>query len=155
MSSYQRLAVIVILCVAFAVGAFLYPQCGGFVKPGTTGSSEITFSSPASCAQLLLDKSEFNDGEEIKFVLKNECSYPIALRNSAPWKIKDELGRGIYSPIALQVIVEVDLESSKTWVWDQRDDRGSRVKPGTYFIVLETMNAGVLTKAFRIRSEEL
>lgn len=126
------------------VGALLYPHHEEKAGRGTISSGEITDDLPASCAQLILDKGEFYEGERIKFTLKNGCSYPVTLRNSAPWKIRDEFGEEVYSPIALQVIGEVD----------QRDDRGNQVKPGTYLIALETMNAGTLMKSFKIRAGE-
>jgi len=151
MRAGQRLTIVMILCAAFVIGAFLYPRYEKPQETETTSPSEPTISPPASCAQLLLDKSTFDRGEEIKFTLKNRCDHPITLKNSAPWKIRDKLGRVVYSPIALQVIVKVDSGESKIWMWNQRDQRGNQVGPGTYTIVLETTDAGTLTKTFRIR----
>lgn len=151
MRAGQRLAIIMILCVAFVIGAFLYPQYEKPQETEVTSLSETIISPPISCTQLILDKSMFDRGEEIRFTLRNQCDHPITLRSSAPWRIVDELGRVIYSPIALQVIVKVDSGESRNWVWGQRDDQGNQVRPGTYTIVLETMDAGTLIKTFKIR----
>lgn len=151
MKAGRRLAIVVILCAAFVVGSLLYPRHEKNLETAVTKPSKTTTSFPAACVQLLLDKSVFDKGEEIKFTLRNGCDYPIALRNSAPWIIRDKLGKVIYAPIALQVIVEIDPGESKTWVWNQKDSQGNQVEPGTYSVALETMNAGTFTRTFRIR----
>jgi len=141
------LAVILIILVA-AIVAIAYQQI--FQETPTT-SIETTEKPPQTgCASLALDKRIYKQGEQVKITLENKCSYPIRLKNSAPWKIVTKSGKEVFTPVALQVITEVKPRKSKTWVWNQRDNLGKQVKPGTYQIILETMNAGILVQSFTI-----
>jgi len=55
-----------------------------------------------------------------------------------------------FGTMELQVITEIKPNESKTWIWDQRDNSGKQVEPGTYQVILETINSGTLTQSFTI-----
>lgn len=104
----------------------------------------------ASCILLRPSKDVYGRSEPVAIRLVNNCGFDIILPNSAPWLIIDSSGRVVFSPIASQVIVTLRPGESKEWVWDQRDNEGRQVPPGTYTIMLMTANCGTLSTTFSI-----
>ena len=145
MKRRSALLAIVVIILATATIAIIYQYRVQEAPTKTTKDMQ-----QIGCATLILEKSVYERGEPIKIILKNECSHPILLKNSAPWKITKESGGEVYTPIALQVITEIKPNESKTWIWDQRDNSGKQVEPGAYQVILETINSGTLTQSFTI-----
>nr|QNO53014.1 hypothetical protein PNHJDAII_00018 [Methanosarcinales archaeon ANME-1 ERB6] len=102
-----------------------------------------------ACAELKMDKDVYIEGEMVTFTFSNNCSEAITLPNSDPWVIKDNKGNIVYEPIPRPVITPVPPGSSKSWVWDQKDNAGKQVPAGTYIVELKT-DAGTYTTIFKI-----
>lgn len=95
-------------------------------------------------------KEVFISSEPVVFRVINNCEQSIILPNSAPWKIYDSKMREIFTPVSLQVIIEIKPGEYREWAWDQRDNSGGRVAPDVYYILLETANLGVIKARFLI-----
>jgi len=102
------------------------------------------------CMELKVMKERFLQSEPVVFRFINNCNRDIALPNSSPWVIKDIQGRVIFSPISAQVIKTVEPGQYVEWSWDQRDNRGNKITPGKYFIVLQTSTNYTITADFFI-----
>ncbi len=77
-------------------------------------------------------------GENVVFGIINRGSSTLLLKNSAPWHIeKDEGGswKGVFYPVALQVIVPLRYNESREWTWNQRVD-DKIAEPGSYRVVI-------------------
>jgi len=92
----------------------------------------------------------FKRGEPVAFRLVNNCAEAVALPSTAPWAVRDSAGAVVFSPVGLQVIVSIEPGGHREWAWDQRDLGGELVKPGVYYISVETLNKGLLTTAVKI-----
>lgn len=104
----------------------------------------------SSCIIFKALKDEYKIGEPVTFRLINNCDEDLILPNSAPWTIKNSKGETVFSPISLQVITKIKPRGFKEWSWDQKDDQGKTVKPGTYYIEIKTTNRGVFKINIRI-----
>jgi len=107
---------------------------------------------PTPQGRLTTDKSSYLPGETVHITFANLGSVNITLANTAPWTIVDALGRVIYTPMAAMVLTTVAPGDTRTWSWDQRDNSGLQVAPGTYTVELETMDAGKFTTTFVIQA---
>ncbi|MCS7385311.1 MAG: hypothetical protein NDF55_01030 [archaeon GB-1867-005] len=104
--------------------------------------------------KLWTDKNEYNIGEKVVIILENRGNATIYLPNSAPWIIMDDDGKIIYAPIAIQVITPVKPKSAKYWSWDQIDNKGKQIKPGTYTVFLKTIDGRILTAKIGVVSDQ-
>ena len=107
-------------------------------------------SQPSSCAIFRALKDYFKLSEPVKFRLINNCDEDLILPNSAPWIIKNSRGVIIFSPISQQVITRIKPGSFREWSWNQKDDHGRNVEPGTYYIEIKTLNQGTLKLRIKI-----
>ncbi|MFA5926554.1 MAG: hypothetical protein WCT32_04740 [Patescibacteria group bacterium] len=82
----------------------------------------------------------------VQFTLSNTGSTTINLQNSAPWRITNDQGQTVFSPISAQVITPLAPGESKTWRWDLRNNQGARVPSGYYRVVFDGL--GVSTRFF-------
>lgn len=99
---------------------------------------------------LRTNKTKYMQGEEVEIVLENKSNNNIILPNSAPWKIVNEKGENIYTPLSLQVIVTLNPNEKLTWKWKQKDMTGKQVQREKYYIILETVNMNKLKTKFEI-----
>ena len=87
--------------------------------------------------------------EPVTFGVKNQSNLSITLPNSAPWYVVNRTtGETVYQPISLPVLIDFPPGESKVWVWDQKDNAGRQVKPGSYSVVSKTL---ALSVDFNIR----
>jgi len=107
-------------------------------------------SQPSSCAVFKALKDYYKINEPVTFRLINNCNEDLILPNSAPWIIKDSRGETIFSPISLQVITRIKPGSFKEWSWNQKDNQGRNVGPGTYYIEIKIINQGVFKLSIKI-----
>ncbi len=124
-------------------------------RTATDTTTATVQSAPTPQGRLSTDKGVYSTGEMVRITFTNTGSVPITLPNTAPWTIKDPYGRIVYSPMAAMVITPIAPGGSKTWTWDQRDNAGARVPPGTYTVELRTQNAGTFTATFTIQAPAL
>ncbi len=78
--------------------------------------------------------------EPVTFGIRNNSSSPITIPNSAPWKVTDSNGASISTPVAAQVVTTLQPGQNKEWVWDQLNNGGAQVSPGTYIVKLSYFN---------------
>ncbi len=118
---------------------------------------QITISGVTPTAQgaLTTSKTSYVQGETVTIIFRNTGTVGIILPNSAPWRVKDAFGQVVFSPAAAMVIVSVAPGETRTWTWDQRDNFGRQVPPGTYTVELSTQNAGTFTASFTIQAPAL
>lgn len=106
---------------------------------------------------LKTNKDIYELEENVEIILQNEFEGEITLRNSAPWKIYDSKGEIVFTPVALQVIVNVSSGETKTWIWNQRNNKGEICPSGSYWVELAYEREGVLhtvKTSFKIRGGE-
>ncbi len=89
---------------------------------------------------LEVDRNVYVIGEEVKIIFRNISNETIFLSNSAPWRIVDEYGNLVFSPIALQVLTPIKPGSFKVWIWNQKDNFGNQIKPGSYRVIFRAGN---------------
>lgn len=116
----------------------------------TTITKTVYTGSESSCIIFRSVKDVYSMSEEVSFELENKCSFSLLLPNPSPWLIIDSSGKIVYSPIAVQIIREVKSGEKIVWRWDQKDNNGSQVPPGQYYVKLITVNAGIYMASFRI-----
>ncbi|MEN2973958.1 MAG: hypothetical protein ABDH32_00065 [Candidatus Caldarchaeales archaeon] len=104
----------------------------------------------SSCVVFRTSKDLYKISEEVVLILENDCSYTLTLPNPAPWSIIDVEGGIIYSPLAIQVIIDVKPGGVLVWVWDQKNDLGEYVSAGVYYAKLRTLDAGIHVVGFEI-----
>ncbi|HDC92329.1 MAG TPA: PKD domain-containing protein, partial [Candidatus Acetothermia bacterium] len=107
---------------------------------------------PTPQGRLTTDKSAYAPGETVRIAFANVGPVTITLPNTAPWTIRDAHGRIVYTPTAAMVLTPVAPGASKSWSWNQRDNSGNQVPPGTYTVELRTSDAGIFTASFTIRA---
>ncbi len=79
------------------------------------------------------DKNTYTHGELVTFTIINDGTATIYLSNSAPWWVENaKTGERVFTPAALDVITPLDPGQSKSWNWNQDNDEGKQVPPGTY-----------------------
>lgn len=88
--------------------------------------------------ELRPDRQRYVVNEKICFELVNRSRETVRLSSPQPWRVLDEKGKIIYSPIAAQVIVDLYPLNTKRWCWDQTDMDGGLVPPGVYSITIHT-----------------
>ena len=138
-----------------AIQTTTYKTITRYITKTTTITTTITIhitSQPHSSPCIIFKalKDEYKIGERVTFRLINNCDEDLILPNSAPWIIKDSRGETIFSPISLQVITRIKPRSFKEWSWNQKDNQGRNVGPGTYHIEIKTINRGVFKLSIRI-----
>ena len=104
----------------------------------------------SSCIVFKALKDEYKISEPVTFRLINNCDENLILPNSAPWTIKNSEGETVFTPISLQVVTKVKPGDFKEWSWNQKDNHGENVKPGTYYIEIKTNNQGMFKIRIRI-----
>ena len=122
---------------------------------GRTDSDTATATvrpAPTPQGRLTTDKSAYAPGETVRIAFANVGPVTITLPNTAPWTIRDAHGRIVYTPTAAMVLTPVAPGASKSWSWNQRDNSGNQVPPGTYTVELRTSDAGTFTASFTIRA---
>ena len=102
------------------------------------------------CINFSTTKDIYRVSEPVELVLINNCEYSITLPNSAPWKVFGPDGRVVFTPVSLQVLVEVKRGERMRWVWDQRDAEGRQVPTGRYTIVIEVLDKGSFRTSFTV-----
>ncbi len=117
-----------------------------------TSQVTITGIMPTPQGRLSTDKTVYLQGEPVQIMFQNTGNVAIELPNAAPWVVRDAGGRAVFTPVAAQVLVQVAPGATRTWTWDQRDNAGNQVPPGTYTIELQTRNAGTFTASFTIQA---
>lgn len=116
------------------------------VMPSSTSSA-----GQHECIVFSTVKDVFGISEPVEFILINNCSDPVILASSAPWRVEGSGGNVIFKPVSLQVLVEIKPGEEIRWAWDQRDNGGRRVPAGCYYIVIDTLNKGSFRYGFCIR----
>ena len=116
----------------------------------TTTTTAWKTNEESLCVVFRSNKDVYKRSEPIILQLANNCDFDIVLSNSAPWFIINSSGGIVFSPIALQVVTIIKPGDVKGWVWDQKDNEGIFVPPGTYTVKLMTVNHGTLSITFRI-----
>lgn len=139
----------------FTATADVFNQVAESNEGNNTRQVTVTGITPTPQGRLSTDKSTYTPGETVQIAFQNTGSVTIELPNSAPWTIKDGLGRVVFTPIAAQVITNVAPGETRTWSWNGRDNFGNYVAPGTYTVELSTRNAGTFTASFTIQAPAL
>ena len=113
-------------------------------------------STPTLPVRFTTDKDIYTQGEQVIFTLINNGTDVIDLPNLAPWWVDNATtGERIFSPIAAQVITQLDPGKSESWVWDQNDSEGRQVQPGTYRGGISSSIGVNYTKEFEIATAPL
>ncbi len=139
----------------FTATADVLNQVAESDEGNNTKQVTITGVIPSPQGQLSTDKSAYLQGETVTITFRNTGTVRIELPNSAPWVIKNAAGQTVFSPVAAQVITPVGPGATRTWTWNQRDNAGNQVPPGTYTVELSTANAGTFRAAFAIQAPAL
>jgi hypothetical protein len=95
------------------------------------------------------NKLEYVIGETATVGFENAGSLTITLANNAPWTILNESMVVIYEPIVEWIPIGVEPGEKKEWQWNQQDNYGQQVPPGTCYFQIET-SAGYFTCALLI-----
>jgi hypothetical protein len=146
------------LVLGSVLGGFiaLYLRGGVTVTSAKTETVYVTITTVVEdsrrfdCIKFFTTKDMYSVSEPIELVLINNCEYPITLPNSAPWKVIGPDGRVVFTPVSLQVLVEVKRGERMRWVWDQRDAEGRQVPTGRYTIVIEVLDKGSFRTSFTV-----
>ena len=110
----------------------------------------VPVSQLSSCVIFKALKDYFKVNEPIAFRLINNCDEDLILPNPAPWIVRDSRGEIVFSPVSPQVTTRIKPGSFKEWSWNQKDDQGRNVKPGTYHIEIKTLNRGTFKLSIKI-----
>jgi hypothetical protein len=84
-------------------------------------------------------------GCPIPIVIANDTASNITLPNPCPYHVKDAGGTVVFSPICIQIIVDLPPGGALISFWQQQDDFGVQVPPGTYTV--EALLPGVIMSA--------
>ena len=138
-----------------AIQTTTYKTVTHYITKTTTIITTITIrttpqSHSSSCIVFKALKDEYKISEPVTFRLINNCDEDLILPNSAPWTIKNSRGETVFSPISLQVITKIKPGGFKEWSWNQKDNHGENVEPGTYYIEIKTINWGVFEINIRV-----
>jgi len=119
-------------------------------------ASKIINVAPTLPVRFTTDKAIYSQGEQVIFALINNGTDVIDLPNLAPWWVDNATtGERIFSPIAAQVITQLDPGKSESWIWDQNDSEGRQVQPGTYRGGISSIIGVNYTKEFEIATAPL
>ncbi|WP_051654150.1 hypothetical protein [Persephonella sp. KM09-Lau-8] len=90
------------------------------------------------------EKKVFKKSEKVCFYLKNNSDQKIYLPSSAPWAVFQDkkYEKVVYSPIAMQSIIEIKPSEEKKWCWEQKDFKNEQVPSGEYTIRLTAFQNG-------------
>ncbi|MEW5936552.1 MAG: hypothetical protein AB1665_01870 [Candidatus Thermoplasmatota archaeon] len=80
------------------------------------------------------DKPIYAQGESVIITVTNHDRDPIAL--SGYW-VENEKGECVYSPPTLAYMIVLPPRGSYTYIWEQNNDEGEEVAPGTYMICID------------------
>jgi hypothetical protein len=114
----------------------------------------VQFIAPLSGDMVTVNQEEYQPGESIEILFTNDSQETITFPLDLPWVIKDSQGRIIFSPSVQDIIVEVPPGEKKTWEWDQKDEDGNQVLPGTYTVEFRTTEEPTYTATFDIKEKE-
>ncbi len=102
-------------------------------------------------ARFIADKSTYIQGGTVTFTIINNGTITMDLPSSAPWWVENAKTREeVFSPIALAVITPLEPGQSISWDWDQKDDQGEQVPPGTYRSGINSSIGNNYTQEFEI-----
>lgn len=82
-------------------------------------------------------EQHYKPGMTVRFNFKNTGNTEIILNNAAPWKIQSREGDIVFTPIALQTIVQLAPGEDREWTWNQKDKNNRQVTEGGYMIILK------------------
>ena len=122
-------------------------------------SYKITFEivelfAPVPSDMVKVNQEEYQPGESIEITFTNNSQGTITFPADPPWVIKDSQGRIIFSPSTQDIAVEIKPGEKKTWTWDQKDEGGNQVLPGTYTVEFSTIEKTTYTTTFDIEEKE-
>ena len=138
------------------IGDTSYPISGGSNVDRYPLMAPHTGQPPTLPVRFTTDKDIYAQGEQVIFTLINNGTDVIDLPNSAPWWVENATtGERIFSPIAAQVITQVDPGKSESWMWDQNDSETRQVQPGTYRGGISSSIGVNYTKEFEIATAPL
>jgi hypothetical protein len=73
-------------------------------------------------------------GAPIAITVANDTNAGIFLPSPCPYHVRNSVGTTIFTPICIQIIVNIPAGQVFTAMWPQVDDGGQQVPPGTYFV---------------------
>ena len=95
---------------------------------------------------ILTEKTDFEKGETIQIKIINSGTIPISFSDASyGLQIKGLDGTVLYSPIAAQVISNLEPKEEKIFEWDQIKNDGDMVHEGTYKITSSGITIGEKT----------
>ena len=88
---------------------------------------------------IVTEKFDFKKGEEIKIRIVNSGTVPLVFSDSSyGLKISGLSGILMYSPVAAQVVSELEPKEEVTLIWDQIKNDGDEALEGLYKISVKT-----------------
>ncbi|MBC7097501.1 S8 family serine peptidase [Candidatus Bipolaricaulota bacterium] len=139
----------------FTVTVDYYGQVAESNEDNNLRQITVTGIAPSPQGRLDTDKGSYVQGETVVITFRNAGAVTIDLPSVAPWTILDQAGRVVYAPYAAMVVTQVAPGETRSWTWDQRDNSGDQVRPGSYTVELATLNAGTLRASFTIQAPSL
>ena len=130
----QRVTQSLLVTSLVFAGGLGYWSVSNYQVPSADATKITEVGTDSSPAQLTLEKSTFQVGEPIKFTLLNTGSNAMVnlmLTSSAPFQISQD-DVTVFSPIGAQVITAIRSKESQSWTWNQQNNDGVQVAPGTY-----------------------
>src|SRR5438105_1152099 len=73
-------------------------------------------------------------GAAIAISVANDTVQTVFLATLCPFRVRNEGGGGVFTPKCFQARLGVEPGSVFTAMWDQVDDAGHPVPPGTYLV---------------------
>lgn len=103
---------------------------------------------------LSLGRDYFLVGQRVYFAFKNGTNEVIEVPGGAPWYIADGEGKPVFTPMSTMILIYLQPGRGLDWTWDQRDNDGNQVQPGTYQVVVTT-SAGESRATFAISGTQM
>ncbi len=101
-----------------------------------------------------VNQEEYQAGESVEILFTNDSQEIIRFHTDPPWVIKDSQGHIILPHSVQNVIVEVQPGEQRKWTWDQKDEDGNQVPPGTYTVEFSTIEETAYATTFDIEEKE-
>ena len=131
---------ILAISVGVAAGAIFGVIFIDFKNPNTLNFVE------GDSLTILTEKMDFEKGETIQIKIINSGTIPISFSDASyGLQIKGLDGTVLYSPIAAQVISNLEPKEEKIFEWDQIKNDGDMVHEGTYKITSSGITIGEKT----------
>lgn len=108
---------------------------------------------PDRCASLNTDKETYQVGEEVTFIFSNPDDYDVVFERIYIQRGQHlfwTTGEIVYSHEFVGFDELAVPGTSWTWVWNQQNNWGSQVPPGSYVMVIDTLCCGTYKVRFRI-----